>query len=1033
MGPRSLKLLCTILTHKSSLPTRQAGLLVASSKKYVIFFVIRTLTTNGGKAMQTGKIYSNFKLLRKEVLPDVYGGSIMYELKHSSTGARFIHIENDDTENTFAVVFKTVPKDSTGIAHILEHTVLAGSKKYPVKDPFFSMITRSLNTFMNAFTSSDWTGYPFSSENKKDYYNLMGVYLDAVFFPKIDRLSFLQEGWRYELEKDPKSGEEKLIYKGVVYNEMKGAMSSPDRVMAQSLMSALCPDTPYSHNSGGDPKKIVNLSHEQLVYFHRDFGFYHPSNAIFYSYGNFPITENLAFVGNVLKDFGKIIPDTNIPSQPRWTKSRRVEYKYSLAKTEDPTKKYQACMGWLTTDISDTFEIFALELLADILLGNPAAPLKKALTDSGLGSTLSECSGFDVDMKEIPFVCGLKDIKKEDAEEVFAIIFDTLMDLAKNGIDKKLIDATIHQLEFHTKEISGGRLPYGLITLLRFLENSIHECDPKNALDFNNHLTRLNTELKKGRFFEKKIEQYFLRNPHHVLLTLSPDQKMAEVEEKRVATELEKIHKNMTLEELETIRRDAKILKNIQNSKPDLSCLPTLAVKDIPEGVKKVEAPETVLLGEHKIKCYKQPTSGIFYLTSAIGTGGLSEELIQLVPFFCNTLNKIGTTKRSYEDIVHRITSYTGSLVFNMQNLEHLKNNKCISFVTINGKCLNRNIEKMLDIVKELLVCFDFSNHDRLKGLLLEYCAHLEPAVVDSGHYFSSSLATRKISQTHYLNEICEGVSQLKFIKKLIKEVNIADIAELLTKIAKTVFRERNIKTALVGDMKSLVLAQSGVDKIYNAIPFKGIPSFVYKADNKLGHWAVHEGWIASSSVSFVASVFGAPKIGHPDAPIIAIISKLLKSIYVHREIREKGGAYGGVVQYYPEYGIFVFMSYRDPHIVSTINTFRFAQEFINCNDFTDEDIKEAILKVCAELGKVQTPDTAARTDFFHKFISFTNKDRETFKNSVLSVTKKDILRVAKIYFQPGTKMSTAVISGQSQLEKANEKLGKRSLDIHEI
>ncbi len=992
----------------------------------------------------TCTVYNRFRLLRKRNLPDVYGGSLMYEFEHLPTGATYIHIENNDTENTFAVGFKTVPKDSTGIAHILEHTVLSGSRKYPVKDPFFSMINRSLSTFMNAFTASDWTLYPFSSENKKDYYNLMSVYLDAVFFPKIDRLSFLQEGWRFDLEKDRKSNKEKLVYKGVVYNEMKGSMSSVSRVMAQSLLSALYPDTPYSHNSGGDPEKIVNLTHEQLVAFHKEFGFYHPSNAIFYSYGNFPFIPTLEFVGDVLRDFVKIIPDTDIPSQPRWSKPKKVEYQYSLAKTEDPIKKHQACVGWITTDISDTFEIFALDLLVEILLGNPAAPLRKALIDSKLGSALSDCSGFDVDMKEIPFVCGLKGIKKEDAEKVHQLVFDTLGDLAKNGIDKELIDAEIHQLEFHTKEISGRHYPYGLGILLQFLENSIHKCDPEDALDFSAHLTRLKKEIANGGFFETKITHHFLRNPHHVLLTLSPDPKMAEKEEARMSLNLAKIHQNMTAKELEAIRKDTKQLEDLQNSKPNLSCLPTLDVEDVPEGVKKVEPPLIVSSDKHKIRFYDQPTSGISYLTGAIGVGSLSENLMTLVPFFCYTLNKIGTTKRGYEDMVRRITACTGGISFTMQNLEHIRNNKCISIIKFSGKCLDRNTNEMLDIITELLTCFDFLNHDRLKSLLLEYCARLEPAVVNSGHHFAASLAARNISQVHHLDEICSGVSQLKFIKELIKSADMDDIAKRLAKIAQTVFRKRNIKIAVTRSTKNeslegLTAIQIGIDRIYNAIPLKGKPDFTYKAAHQPGHWAVREGWATSSDVSFVVSVMRAPKTGQPDAPTIAVIAKLLQSTYIHREIREKGGAYGGVVTYSPNDGIFIFLSYRDPHIVNTIDIYKSALKFLNSGNFTDKEIEEAVLKVCAELGKVQTPNMATQTNFIHSLISLTDKDREAFKKGVLAVTREDIERVAAAYFQPRKEMSTAVISGQNQLEKANEKLAKipfphnRCLTLFEI
>jgi presequence protease len=305
-------------------------------------------------------------------LPEIK--ALFYQLHHQATGARHIHISAPDSENVFSVGFKTVPRDSTGVAHILEHTVLCGSEKYPVRDPFFSMIRRSLNTFMNALTASDWTMYPFSTQNRKDYYNLMSVYLDSAFFPILDRLSFHQEGHRLEFEPDPATGSSRLTYKGVVYNEMKGAMSSPDQIIGRSILNALYPDTTYGYNSGGDPARITKLTHADLVAFHHRH--YHPSNAYFYTYGNFPLTAHLEFIENaVLRRFEQIDPDTDVPSQPRWDHPRTATYYYPLDPAENASKKAQFCLAWLTADIRDAFEVLALSVLEHVLIGNPGSPL----------------------------------------------------------------------------------------------------------------------------------------------------------------------------------------------------------------------------------------------------------------------------------------------------------------------------------------------------------------------------------------------------------------------------------------------------------------------------------------------------------------------------------------------------------------------------------------------------------------------------------------------------------------------------------
>ncbi len=329
---------------------------------------MNTFTDHNNPGLNLGDRIGDYCIKRVVELKEI--SSFFYELEHTPTGARHVHISNNDKENTFSVAFKTVPSDSTGVAHILEHTALCGSEKFPVRDPFFSMLKRSLSTFMNAFTASDWTMYPFSTQNRKDFYNLMDIYLDAAFFPNLNMLNFKQEGHRLELE-----GEE-LVYKGVVYNEMKGAMSSPDQVLGRSLLTALYPSTTYRHNSGGEPAVIPTLTHEQLVAFHKRH--YHPSNSFFYTYGNLPLKDHLSFIHDkILKKFERIDPKTDVPSQPRWDSPRKASYPYPLGPNEDPAKKYQACVAWLIADIRDSFEVLVFSLLEHILLGNSGSPLRK--------------------------------------------------------------------------------------------------------------------------------------------------------------------------------------------------------------------------------------------------------------------------------------------------------------------------------------------------------------------------------------------------------------------------------------------------------------------------------------------------------------------------------------------------------------------------------------------------------------------------------------------------------------------------------
>ncbi len=964
----------------------------------------------------------------------------LYLLEHQNTGARHAHISSNDKENTFGVAFKTVPSDSTGVAHILEHTALCGSRKFPVHDPFFSMLKRSLNTFMNAFTASDWTMYPFSTQNKKDFYNLMDVYLDSAFYPNIEDLSFKQEGHRIEIEQDPEDAAlVKLVYKGVVYNEMKGAMSSPNQVMARSILNALYPETTYSYNSGGDPAVIPRLTHDQLKAFHRHH--YHPSNAFFYTYGNLPLKEHLDFIsGKILSHFKRIDPGTDVPNQPRWNRPKAKQYRYPLDQNEDPSKKCQVCVAWLTADIKDAFEILVLAILEQILLGNAASPLRKALIDSNLGSSLSDGTGFDGDNRDTMFVCGLKDVAESDASKIETIIFDVLTDLRKNGIDKQIIESAIHQLEFRRKEITNTPYPYGIKLFLTFAASWFHGGDPEKILTFDEDLKRLRFEMDKGPFLENRIHTYFLENPHRVLLTLVPDQTLAQKERERVDKELGKILTRTTPAELEKIKADTRALRQIQESSEDVSCLPTLALDDIPPSVERVNA--SALSPSGSISCYAQPTSGIFYFLAAAGGGMLSQKQIPLVPLFCHAFTKIGTGVHHYTELARLIDAYTGGMSLSYHARTGFQGPaECLPFIAFNAKCLVRNQDNMFEIIEELLTNFAFSDLARLKSLLLEYQAGLESMIIQNGHRLAMSLAARNFSLSSALNETWSGIHQLQTIKTITKDLsdeNLNAVSQALKDIGKTLFIQDNLKTALIGEDDVLSDASSTTQSIQEKLT-KG---FEYGTrvngfgppEMDVTHEIPREGWSTSSAVSFVASALETVRLAHEDAPALSVISKILRSMYLHREIREKGGAYGGFAIYSPEDGIFYFGSYRDPHIVSTLNAYDGARNFIRSGKFSHEDIKEAVLQVCSEIDKPDPPGPAAKKAFFRQIVSLSDDMREHFKKQLLAMTREKVVNAAEKYFStPIDRQAVAVLSNSEKLKTANESLSRNPLKIFKI
>lgn len=984
-----------------------------------------------------GETVHGYRIIRKIFLEEL--SAFFYELEHALTGARHIHISNDDRENTFGVAFKTVPQDSTGVAHILEHTALCGSEKFPVRDPFFSMIKRSLNTFMNAFTASDWTMYPFSTQNEKDYRNLMDVYLDAAFFPRLDELSFKQEGHRVEFENDGENGSEHLEYKGVVYNEMKGAMSSPSQVMGRAMLNALYPTTTYGWNSGGDPKIIPQLTLTQLVEFHKRH--YHPSNAYFYTYGNLPLEETLGVIDDkVLSKFKRIDPETEVPNEALWTEPRVANYYYALDEKEDSSKKSQVSVGWLTADITDSFEVLVLALLNHVLIGNAASPLRKALTDSKLGSSLCDATGFDADNRDTMFACGLKGVDEKDAGKIESIIFKTLEDLAENGIDPELIETAIHQIEFRQKEVTNSPYPYGIKCLLRVTGSWLHGGDVLTSLQFDADFKRLETELEKGGFFENRLKHYFIDNNHRVLLVLSPDKQLEGKERSAMREELSLIEKKLSREDREKIRFDTEALKQLQESDEDLSCLPTLTVSDISPDVKIV----TPSKGYQGIpaRCYKQPTSGVFYYTSVSGIENLSENLLPLVPFFCTAFTKLGTKQRDYTGLARRISSATGGIGMAANARTGFDGaGQCRPFISFGGKCLNRKQAEMFDILHECVQDYDFSNTGRIKTLLLEYNSALESSVVQNGHILAISNSVRSFSDTCSLNEMWNGIQQIRYIKGLADRLNregddsvLEEIKTHFDMIAKALLTGRKFRYALIGEEQMITSAQKGlspITELLGADPDTALP--VYEMKQETGEALKRKGWSTNSAVSFVGASMKTVTMKHEDAPGLAVISKILRSNYLHREIREKGGAYGGFAVYNSEDGNFSFGSYRDPHICNTLKVFEGAGRFLTDGSFTDDDVAESILQIASVIDKPDTPGTAAKKAFFRQILSLSDEMRMNYKKQLLSVDRDDIVRLSEKYFGEVETLTASVISGNDKLEAANEKLGDKGFKIDRI
>lgn len=954
----------------------------------------------------------------ERVLPLEHLQGQYIELRHERLGSRHIHIACPDENNAFNVMFPTVPQDSTGVAHILEHVVLAGSEKYPVRDPFFSMMPRSLSTFMNAMTGQDSTSYPFSTRNRTDYDNLLDVYLDATFFPRITRETFLQEGWRYEFE-DGENPATPLKYKGVVFNEMKGGMATPAYVLYyRGIGPALFPDLTYRWNSGGDPLHIPELTHEQLKAFHAEH--YHPSNAYFYTYGNLPLEPTLlAIEKHVMSRFSRIEIDTHIPDQPNFSAPVRLEVSYPLARTEALEGQTQVVVAWKTAFIGDGLERLALDVLSSVLLSNAASPLRKALVESGLGTALADINGLVPSYREMVFAAGLKGVRDEDVERVEALILETLTGLARDGVSADMVDAAVHQLEIESREVSNVGRPYAL-KLAFDLEGAYqHGGDPYKSLQLEADLQGLAQARAAGGYFEGLIEKYLINNTHRARIVLRPDQEMTERAEVAEIAHLEMIKSKLSPDEIARIVEEARTLRTLQDTPQDLSVLPTLELSDVPMNFEDVphrlETINTAIVG-----LFPQPTNGLVYADLQVDFSGLPERLKDLLPVFAYVAPKMGAGNRSYLEMASRIEASTGgigmgaSLRGSPDDLTRFTQ----SF-TVSGKALTRNLRAFFEILSELMTGLEF-DRAHLKNLLGQYRSSLESRVVNAGHLFARRLAEAQLSAAGALKERLEGVTQVGVAKRLaaLDEAGVSSLIADLETLRDALFRNANLRACLTAEESQLEPMKSLLGALLEKLPSSPV-QITSSSGESLSLQA--QARTTAVPVAYDALIVQTVPYTHPDASVLMALAEYIRSRYTHAEVREKGGAYGGFATTDREGGTFALLSYRDPHIVRTFGVFRQAARYVLENPIDAEAVKEAVLSACGEVDPLSSPDSKGRSRFFNDLAGFTLEKRIAFKKRLLQVTADDLRRVAKTYLTQDGAM--AVISNDEKIAQANTEM----------
>ncbi|MFV0478625.1 MAG: insulinase family protein [Parahaliea sp.] len=948
------------------------------------------------------------------------------EYRHRQTGAVHYHLASDSRENVFLVALRTVPMDSTGVAHILEHTALCGSERYPVRDPFFMMLRRSLNTFMNAFTSSDWTAYPFASQNRKDFDNLLQVYLDAVFFSRLDALDFAQEGHRLEFEETTNS-DSALVYKGVVFNEMKGAMSSLSSTLWQTLCEQLFPSTSYHYNSGGDPEHIPDLSYGQLKQFYKSH--YHPSNAIFMTFGDIAAAEHQAiFEERALQHFERQNLHIEVPLEQRLSAPLRVVRPYAFDESGSSDHKTHIVIGWLLGESSNLMQMLEAQLLASVLIDNSASPLMHALETTDLGQAPSPLCGLEESMREMVFCCGLEGSDTKHVDALETLVLRVISQLADEGIAHERLEAVLHQLELHQREISGDSFPYGLQLILQALGCATHYADPIGVLDLEPVIARLRSNIADPDYIKNLARSLLLDNPHRVTLVMQPDKNLSSQRAQKEAERLAAIKASMSEADKAQVIEHSAQLHARQQQVDDPTVLPRVELADVPATLPELNSISTSENGVHLTR-YAQGTNGLVYQQVISELPGLDETQMQALPLYTNILTELGVKNTSYLATQQRQAASVGSISTFTSMRGDIDNEQNVrAYLVLSSKALARNAAAQTTLMLDTLSAPNFSERSRIQELISQQRARREQAITGNGHGLAMAAACAGMSPLARLNHQLsgmEGIRSLRALDQRLKEADtLDDFAESLNTLhQKLISTPRQLLT--IADEQQVATVASQTLTAWQEGP----------TGNSAAHFAlppvreqIRQMWVTNTQVNFCAKAYPTVAVGHPDAAALVVLGGFLRNGHLHRAIREQGGAYGGGATQDNSIAAFRFYSYRDPRLEATLADFDTALPWLLDNRHDERSLEEAILGVISSMDKPSSPAGEAKQHFHNALFGRTHDQRVEFRERILAVSMDDLRRVAVHYLQPET-ASVAVITSASQAG-ASTALGLERLEL---
>ncbi|MBD3314823.1 MAG: hypothetical protein GF344_03485 [Chitinivibrionales bacterium] len=959
--------------------------------------------------LKPGVSVHGFRLTRAENIPELRSEAA--ELVHEKTNARVLHLFNEDPNNLFCIAFRTPIYNNTGVPHILEHSVLSGSKKYPLKDPFKEMLKGSLQTFLNALTYPDKTVYPVSSKVEKDYLNLVSVYCDAVFHPLLNPETFYQEGWHYDLQ----NPQDEISIKGIVYNEMKGVFSDFRSHLSRKTLSALYPDTTYFYESGGEPEHITDLTYEQFVAFHNTF--YHPSNSYIFLYGNIPTEKTLSFLqNNYLGAYERRPVNSSIAAQPQWREPRKIEIQAPSSKDDDGTASVLIC--WILDKATEPLSTLLGGIFSRYLIGTQGSPLRRALIDSGLGEDLDDMSGLEPDLVQTMFAAGLRKTRAEHTDRIRDLVFDTIRKEVENGLDEDLLEGAIRQLEFALREITdSSHFPYNLMLADRCFRSWIYDGDPLAHLKFEAPLNALKDHKSKGTaFFVQKMREMFLDNNHCLVSTVTASAAMGE----KLGEQTREHAKQLTASFGDAQRNECyeltRKLLEAQAAPPPpeaLATIPKLSRKDLPPETEKVPSSQRTIAD---VPVYVHPlfTSGIVYCDIGFDISVLSPELLQYYPLYSELLTRCGAARFDDQQMSKRISLNTGGIGnsdFCITRAGTTDNLLTMGF--FHGKALPERFDEMLAIFRDLFLEPRLDDAKLVRDLLLEMRNSLYASVLHGGHRFAIGHAASRLCPSRHISELLGGITQLRFLDKLAKANEMKAVIESLRQVHALVVNKAGTVLSMTYDNADKV--QPSLEEFLDVLPIQS------RNQANIGFSPNAEGEPVgieiSSSVNYVARSW---KLDTPEphgAGLYHLMARNLSTGYLWDKIRVEGGAYGGMAAFSGSHPVFSCASYRDPYLTATLDHFVNGLKKI-ATGLPEDDVAQSVVGAVGRIDAPSSPHGKGFGETTALMAGHTWERRQRLREAILGATSKDLAPMAQRILDE-TRSSVTVLGSESSLSQA--------------